>query len=86
MGLLTWEVPEEINIGEVKGADVRSWSRTGKVVQVWLHRSLAETAAELVGWVSRDDAKASSTFRLPYVRCATLQPRQASFGSAPIPG
>jgi hypothetical protein len=45
-----WEVPETVTVTQVSGLEVRSWSRSGSRVQVWLRRSVAATELQLSGW------------------------------------
>jgi hypothetical protein len=55
--LVEWEVPADVEIVDVQGAEVRNWSRTGARVQVWLQRALDQTTLELTGWLPRTRAE-----------------------------
>jgi hypothetical protein len=76
--LVEWHVPEAVAVVEVSGTDVRTWSRCGDRVQVWLQPSVANTTLRLIGWASLDkagqkvaranQASAAHTFRLPPIR------------------
>jgi hypothetical protein len=45
-----WLVPEGVTVARVTGPNVRSWSRSGPRVQVWLQRSVAAAELQLSGW------------------------------------
>jgi hypothetical protein len=72
--LLEWEVPESVRGVEVAGADVRSWSRSGSRVQVWLQRTVPSTRLTLSGWQPLDEPRKKPKLtehpqlRLPQVR------------------
>jgi hypothetical protein len=51
--LLEWEIPSDVTVAEVRGADIRNWSRAGSRLQIWLQRSVAEATLELTGWTAR---------------------------------
>jgi len=36
LGLVEWEIPTGLQVTELTGTDVRSWSRSGNRVQIWL--------------------------------------------------
>src|SRR5262249_48591836 len=40
--LLNWAIPKEVDIREITGNGVRSWSRQGGIVQIWLERGLRD--------------------------------------------
>jgi hypothetical protein len=50
LALVEWLVPESVTVARVTGPHVRSWSRSGTRLQVWLQRSVAATELQLVGW------------------------------------
>lgn len=60
-----WEIPAELTVADVRGVDVRNWSREGTRLQVWLQRTVAETTLELTAWVVRPTEKPAEPFRLP---------------------
>jgi hypothetical protein len=64
LSLLEWQVPPELAIVAVSGANVHSWSRDGTQLQAWLRRSTEEATVELTGWVRRS-SEPSATFALP---------------------
>jgi hypothetical protein len=45
-GLLEWHVPADVTVVELRGPGVRSWSRAGSRVQVWLDRAAPPAAAD----------------------------------------
>ena len=47
--LVEWEVPSQLRVSELAGPDVRTWSRSGNRVQVWLNRVATETLVTLTG-------------------------------------
>jgi hypothetical protein len=70
-GLLQWEVPAGIHVDEVRAPNLRSWSRTGSRLQIWLD-SADQTPAEqgivvqLNGWLARPAAEAEQE-KTPFV-------------------
>ena len=50
--LVEWEVPAAIHVGEVRGDEVRDWSRSGSCLQVWLRRPVALATVQVLGWRS----------------------------------
>ncbi|MBY0522421.1 MAG: hypothetical protein K2R98_03445 [Gemmataceae bacterium] len=66
LSLLEWTIPANVVVTEVSGPHLRSWSRTGSRVQVWLQRPVGETTLQLTGWVPRDPARLD----LPCLRMA----------------
>jgi hypothetical protein len=50
LAMVEWVVPELVTVARVTGPHVRSWSRNGSRVQVWLQRSVAATELQLAGW------------------------------------
>jgi hypothetical protein len=57
LGLVEWEVPPELGIFTVTGPQVRSWSRTGSRLQVWLKGLVGETTLQLTGWIPLGEEK-----------------------------
>jgi hypothetical protein len=55
--LVEWEVPKALTLGEVSGANIRSWSQTGNRLQVWLQHSQVTNLLELVGWLPLAEVK-----------------------------
>jgi hypothetical protein len=74
LALVEWKVPAEVVLTEVGGPQVRSWSRAGPRVQVWLQRSLGETAVELRGWLARPAGEPAALFVLPRLRLSAAEP------------
>lgn len=69
-GPLEWIVPSDIAVSEIRGAGIRSWSRSGNVIQVWLGFVPAggRVTFTLVGSLARPISKqppAPSSFDLP---------------------
>jgi hypothetical protein len=62
--LLDWEVPEPVQVADVNGDGVRSWSRSGSHVQIWLERGLGVVTLKLNG-VAKYEGKDPSHFTLP---------------------
>jgi hypothetical protein len=60
-----WEIPVAVTVADVGGPDVRSWSRTGSRLQIWLQRSVAETTLELTGWTAPRSRQPGMPFTLP---------------------
>jgi hypothetical protein len=77
--LVEWEVPAEVEVGDLRGPNVRSWSRTGSRLQAWVQRSLTgsttETVLELDGWLSAGSNKPILPFRLPNLRLVGVAPQ-----------
>jgi hypothetical protein len=69
--LTEWDVPIEVTVTNVSGPSLRSWSRTGSRIQVWLQPSSAgpalETLLELNGWMAAPPAGPKHAFKLPQV-------------------
>jgi hypothetical protein len=61
LAFVEWEIPAEIVVADVRGADVRSWFRKAARLQVWLQRSVAESTLELTGWIDGRGADWKST-------------------------
>src|SRR5262249_28044564 len=73
--LLEWEVPSGIEVTHVSGPDVRSWSRAGSRLQIWLQRSVTATSLELSGWLPRGAEKEANSFQLPDLFFANAAPQ-----------
>lgn len=81
LALVEWDVPAVVQVSRVSGDNVRSWSRSGSRVQVWLQRSGAAAEVHLTGWLAlpaprtRNEAGQavfeSTTFALPSIRLAS---------------
>src|SRR5207253_2095927 len=54
---------------------VRSWSRSGAALQVWLQRPVADTTLRLTGWLPPGDAAAD--FRLPALPVSSARTQKA---------
>jgi hypothetical protein len=65
--LIEWQIPAEIQVVDVAGADVRDWSRAGSLLQVWLRQSVRRTSLQLTGWVARPHGP-TTPFTLPCLR------------------
>jgi hypothetical protein len=66
LGLVEWEVPPEIGIFTVGGPQVRSWSRTGSRLQVWLKGLVSETTLQLAGWMPLGEEKEDRGSRIEF--------------------
>ena len=70
--LLEWEVPENVTITHVGTRDgrdlVRTWTRWGRRLQVWLHRPVPEVELEVMGWKNLVVDNQGSRFDLPHLR------------------
>jgi hypothetical protein len=88
LGLVEWEVPENVTLARVTGPDVRHWSRSGSRLQVWLQRTVSSTELQLTGWwltpAAAQNAKSKSqnpksnpeapfTFDLPHLGLPSAQ-------------
>jgi hypothetical protein len=83
LAFVEWDIPDSLAVANVSGADVRTWSRTGRRLQVWLHHSVAATTLQLAGWIPRataadrtrptiaPGAPSPSLLQLPAVRLVT---------------
>lgn len=49
LSLLEWELPNQLQVHQLDGVEVRTWTRTGNRLQVWLNRPVAETTITLIG-------------------------------------
>src|SRR5262249_49927723 len=93
-GLLQWEVPAGIKLEEVRGANLRSWSRSGSRLQVWLDGAdqmpnEQGVVLHLTGWLARpvDDVEQEKTpFVLPNLYLPGLAEQTALVGVTPRNG
>lgn len=60
--LVEWEVPSALKIVEVRGAELRTWSRAGNRVQAWLQRPLSEVALFWTGTLPLSGRSVEGTF------------------------
>jgi hypothetical protein len=74
LAVVAWEIPQEITVVEVSGKDIRSWSRAGSRVQVWLRQGTTETTLELIGWLPHQPEKPIGSFRIPCLTLAQAAP------------
>jgi hypothetical protein len=81
--LVEWDVPPEVTVALVSGADVERWSRWGNLLQVWLREPRAETALQVRGWVRTE---AAGRLALPHVRLLTPRPGRTEVHLAAVPG
>jgi hypothetical protein len=70
-GLLQWEVPVGIHLDEVRAPNLRSWSRTGSRLQIWLDSADQMPAepgivVQLTGWMPRPAVEAEQE-KTPFV-------------------
>ncbi len=82
-GPLEWEVPENVVVSEIRGTGVRSWYRSGSLVQVWLGGVPAGANVNLTlwGWMARpadDQALEKTPFELPVIGMRGV-PKQSTF-------
>jgi hypothetical protein len=73
MSVLAWDVPAGVDITDIIGPQVRTWSRVGSQVQIWLKHSVRETALNLTGWLARQGA-VSAPLALPCLRFPEAEP------------
>jgi hypothetical protein len=71
--LAEWQVPAGVSLAEVRGRDVRQWTRTDSRVQVWFERPVAETTVQLTGWLPRPEQGPPARFDLPCLLLRTAQ-------------
>jgi hypothetical protein len=71
--LAEWQVPAGVSLAEVRGRDVRQWTRSDTRVQVWFERPVAETTVQLTGWLPRPEQGPPARFDLPCVLLRTAQ-------------
>ncbi len=66
---LEWHVPGNITVSDIRGPRLRSWSRRGDIVQIWLNGSSPRTSVtlRLMGSMSLPGRQAPITFELPRV-------------------
>lgn len=70
-----WELPPDLQVAELRGAEIRNWCRTGSRLQVWLQRSASELNLQLAGWQSRKPGAPVSLQGLVCLSCQTQQDR-----------
>jgi hypothetical protein len=70
LSFVDWDVPGGISVTDVSGPLVRTWSRAGGRVQVWLQRPSADTTLTLHGLITRLP-KDAARFDLPCLRLHT---------------
>lgn len=71
-GFVEWDIPAAVSIDEVRGDDLRYWSRNGNRLQLWFDRSSDESArpvsVRVSGWLPRPSSIADQEkmpFRTP---------------------
>ncbi|HMC88832.1 MAG TPA: hypothetical protein VKI17_04760, partial [Gemmataceae bacterium] len=84
--LVEWEVPAEIIVTHIGGKDVRSWSRLGPRIQIWLQGGVTTTAVELAGWLPRPAGKRLEPFHLPHLFVTGADPHWTLLRIAPGTG
>src|SRR5262249_31168548 len=75
LALVEWEVPAEIALTEVGGADVRNWSRSGATVPIWLQRSVGQTVVEMAGLLPRAAGRSPAPFHIPHLYLPAASPQ-----------
>jgi hypothetical protein len=78
LALVEWEIPAEVMVADVRGPEIRGWSRTASRLQVWLQRSTAETTLELTGWLVQPASQPAVPFRLPCLAFPGAAPHRTS--------
>ncbi|HLJ98123.1 MAG TPA: hypothetical protein VKU02_33495 [Gemmataceae bacterium] len=73
--LVEWEVPTPVLVTDVRGTEVRSWSRSGSRLQIWLQRALAETTLEWTGSLPRPVNQPRAAFELPCLAVVGATPQ-----------
>jgi hypothetical protein len=71
--LAEWQVPPNVSLAEVRGRDVRQWTRTEARVQVWFERPVSETTVQFAGWISRPEQGPPARFDLPSLPLLSAQ-------------
>jgi hypothetical protein len=71
--LAEWQVPPNVSLAEVRGRDVRQWTRTEGRVQVWFERPVAETTVQFAGWLPRPEQGPPARFDLPSLPLLSTQ-------------
>ncbi|MCS6849756.1 MAG: hypothetical protein NZ700_01135 [Gemmataceae bacterium] len=73
LGLVEWQLPADVTLAQVTGPDIRSWSRRGNRVQIWLRHSIRETTLQLAGWrpLAPPAEQTPAVFDLPPTRVLT---------------
>jgi hypothetical protein len=67
LSVIEWDVPGNLGIVDVTGSHVRSWSRSGGRLQVWLTKAVGDSTLHLNGWLPRRPQEAAR-FDLPCLR------------------
>ena len=83
--LAEWDVPADIVLGEISGADVHGWTRTGNRVQVWFHQAVTKTILTWRGW-SAGDRPVQQSWPIPSITCLHASPVETTLHIAPEPG
>lgn len=82
-----WELPAQIVLSEVRGDEVRAWSRSGSRVQVWLQKPCEEVKLGWTGSVPRPDlAGERFAFDLPNIRLEGVGPHPTELTFQTLPG
>ena len=64
--LVRWQVPAAMNVTQLSGAMLSSWSREGNVLFLWLRPERGGDATlELTGWLPGPDLSHAESFALP---------------------
>jgi hypothetical protein len=87
--LLEWQIPSNVTLAEVKGPDVRHWTRTSSVVQVWLSQPRNKAKLTLSGWAKNSQplTAGKGRFDLPPLILLNQSPLAATrLHVAPVPG
>jgi hypothetical protein len=83
LALLEWHLPAEMQLAEVSGPDVRTWTQAGSRLQIWMQRTAPEIALSFTGWLTRPEA---AVFPLPVVRCLSTAAQTTRLRLTAAPG
>lgn len=82
-----WELPVGVQLSEVRGNEVRAWSRSGTRVQVWLQKPCEEVKLNWTGSVPRPDPKGDRfIFDLPTIKLEGVGPHPTELTLKTLPG
>jgi hypothetical protein len=51
-----WDIPKGVNVDEVSGVGIRSWSQTGSRLQVWWQSAVTAATVQITGWKALERA------------------------------
>jgi hypothetical protein len=66
--VLAWEVPGDVTVTDVRGADLWHWTHTGGRLTAWLRQAQTNVELRLTGQVVRPNPPALGSFEVPTMR------------------